>query len=469
MNYKVTRVMARLNFIVKFHDELLNDNYYLFLRSSKLWSDMNFINTRVFALENQEHWFISKDVDKESEARLKENLKQEISSLNEEKAKELVLAELDKVFGIRDFKGELLQETISYIEESKRAGDLTYYLHFFYRVTELPQLQRLIGLENIELVSENLLSQFSKEDFKLHENYQLSKIIQKFFSSSLWEKEREFSILPQKTTKKKRIAVLFSDLKEFGKLVQQYETEYPDFTKELIKKYQHECSYFIKANGGYVVQTAGDAFMAIFDFSKKEENLEEDLFSVLKAAIGIISIPEILVNNKKITVVTRIGINIADVEEGYIGAPDLREYTVFGKDVNIASRLEKKVDELFKEIPDFAGGVLCNIDKLKKSLTHDVKENIETLFQKLFTEIKNAPDWLQESLVNSLKQKEELISTLPVFYEIKNKIQNYFKDLEHKNTSKLVFNPELIQVQTKEGNTHCIFIYKISENVYKSV
>lgn len=452
--------MARLNFIVKFHDELLKDSYYLFLRSSKLWSDMNFINTRVFALEHQEHWFVSKDVDKESEDKLKEDLKQEIFSLNEEKAKDLVLAELDKVFGIRDFKGKLLKETISYIEESKRAGELTYYLHFFYRITELPELQRLIGLENIELVSENLLSKFSEKDFKLHENYQLSKIIQKFFSSPLWERERDFFILPQKKSKKKRIAVLFSDLKDFGKLVQQYETEYPDFTKELIKKYQHECSYFIKSNGGYVVQTAGDAFMAIFDFSQKEENLEEDLFSVLKAAIGMISIPAVLVNNFKITVITRIGINIADVEEGYIGAPDLREYTVFGKDVNIASRLEKKVDELFKEIPNFAGGVLCNIDKLKESLAHDVKENLEDFFQKLLNEIRNAPSWLQETLVNSLEQKRELVPFLPVFHRIQSRVKNYFQYLEHNNSSKLIFSPELVQVQTKEGNAYCIFIYR---------
>ena len=451
--------MARLNFIVKFHDSVLKDNYYLFLRSSKLWSDMNFINTKIFVLEQQEHWFEKKEINKEHEEKLKKSLKQEISILDEEKAKSLVLAELDKVFGIRDFKGKLLKETISYIEESKRAGDLTYYLHFFYRITELPELERLISLENIELVSENLLSKLSEKDFKLHENYRLSMVIQKFFSSSIWKKELKHFIQPPKKAKKKTIAVLFSDLKDFGYLVQEYENKYPDFTKELVKKYQHKCSHFIKSNGGYVVQTAGDAFMAIFNLS---HNVEEDLFSVLKAAIGIVSIPKIAVNNMKIPVVTRIGINIAEVEEGYIGAPDLREYTVFGKDVNIASRLEKKVDELVKEIPNFSGGILCNIYKMRESFSHDVEEQIKELLEKLSSIIQTAPNWLQPSLQNSIEQKKELLPFLPIFYRIQNKIKSHLEKFYKEEKNNLVFGLEPFLIQTKEGMTYCIFIYKTS-------
>lgn len=449
--------MARLNFIIKFHDDVLKENYYLFLRSSKLWSDMNFINTRVFALEKVEHYFETKEIDQASEKKLKETLKAQISKLDEQQAHNLVVSEMDKVFGIRELTGKLLKETIRYVEESKRSGELTYYLHFFYRITELPELERLIALENIELVSETLLSKLSEKDFRLHENYQLSQIILRFFTSALWKKEIKHFIQPQSKPKKKTIAVLFSDLKDFGNLVQKYETKYPDFTKELVKKYQHNCSNYIKSNGGYVVQTAGDAFMAIFNLSR---NVEEDLFSVLKAAIGILSISKIAVNNIPITVATRIGINIAEVEEGYIGAPDLREYTVFGKDVNIASRLEKKVDELSKEIANFGGGILCNIEKLKEEFSHDVAESLNKIFESLQSEIKKSPAWLEDPLLKSIQEKKNLLPNLPSFYRLKTRIQENLA-IPKKQKEEMKTSSELIPIQTKEGMTYCIFIYKV--------
>lgn len=449
--------MVRLNFIIKFHDEVLKENYYLFLRSSKLWSDMNFINTRIFALDGQEFYFESKEIDHGSEKQLKTRLRDKLQSFTEEQAKILVLGELDKVFGIREFQGKLLNYTISYIEESKRSGELTYYLHFFYRITELPQVERLINLENIELVSETLLSKLSEKDFKLHENYQISQVIYKFFTSNLWKKELNYFIRPKDKPKKKTIAVLFSDLKDFGNLVQEHEAKYPPFTKELIKQYQHECSYFIKYNGGYVVQTSGDAFMAIFDLS---QNVEEDLFAVLKAAIGILSIPKITVNKVNINVTTRIGINIAEVEEGYIGAPDLREYTVFGKDVNIASRLEKKIEELSKEISNFSGGILCNIEKLNEKFTNDVEQNINKLFNSLYEEIKKAPPWLASTLIKSIEEKKNLVSILPSFHRLKSKIQSHLNS-QKKAKFQINTNPELIPIQTKEGMTYCIFVYKV--------
>ena len=446
---KISRVMVRLNFLIKFQDELLKDSYYVLLRSSKLWSDINFINTRVFALENQ-NLELTSNFDK--------NFESELKKFTDKQAKELVFQELNKVFGIRDFKGKLLNYKLSYIEESKRFNEMTYYLHLFYRISYLPELNRLIGLDNIELMSEKLLIELSNDEIKLHENYKLSKIIQEFFKSQYAKKEKIYFIKSETKLVKKKIAVLFSDLKNFGNIVQKYEAEHPSFTKDLIKKYQYDCSFLIKSNGGYVVQTAGDAFMAIFTLS---ENIERDLFLVIKSAIGMICLDELKIYKQKVSLVTRIGINLAEVEEGYLGAPDLREYTVFGKDVNIASRLEKKVEELSLEIPNFQGGFLCNLAGLKESFLPDTIQGLNQLFFKLESQInKEAPEWLKDTLIQEIINKREILSYLPAFFRLKRNIQTYVNSEYSTKKNFIQVNPKLQSIPVKEGLTQCIFVYR---------
>lgn len=458
--YTAKRIMARINLIIRTRENSLGDDYYLFLKSSKLWSDINFISTRAFVLDD-----FSFDIAIGSKGELKIlnanvtlEIKKQEEKLTPERVENLVASELFKVFGIQKFKGKLLSDKMEYIEESKRMNEITHYIHYFYRITELPDLNRLIGLDNMELLSVKLMKQISSHSAHLHENYLLSNVIINYIKNNLWKKEKNFYLIPEKTITKKRIAVLFSDIKDFGSIVQQFGREESRSTKELVKRYQHEASLYIKSNGGYVVQTAGDAFMAIFSLSNSEE---EEIFQVIQAAISILSIDSIIVNKKKIKIATRIGLNIAEVEEGFLGAPDLREYTVFGKDVNVASRLEKKVDEVSESIENFAGGLLFNIASCRDPLLEEEKRKVENLFTKienLFLETEHL--WLKQGLLESWSTQKKEIHNLATFFNIKSKVEKFIENRFKKLKKKFQIHKNILPIQVKEGDTRCLFIYK---------
>lgn len=452
--------MARINLIIRTRENSLGDDYYLFLKSSKLWSDINFISTRAFVLDD-----LSFDIATGSRGELKIldsnvtlEIKKQEEKLTPERVENLVSSELFKVFGIQKFKGKLLSDKMKYIEESKRMNEITYYIHYFYRITELPDLNRLIGLDNMELLSVKLMEQISSNSARLHENYLLSNVIANYIKNNLWKKEKKYYLIPEKTITKKRIAILFSDIKDFGSIVQQFGREESRSTKELVKRYQHEASLFIKSSGGYVVQTAGDAFMAIFSLSNVEE---EEIFQVLQAAISILSIDSIVVGKKKIKVATRIGLNIAEVEEGFLGAPDLREYTVFGKDVNVASRLEKKVDEVSENIENFAGGLLFNIASCRDRLLEEEKRKVENLFAKIENLLVESEHlWLKQGLLESWSTQKKEIHNLANFFSLKSKVEKFIDNRFKKLKKKLQIHKNILPIQVKEGDTRCLFIYK---------
>ena len=48
----ITRIMARLNLILKIKDTDINETYYIFYKSSKIWSDINFFSARITTIDD---------------------------------------------------------------------------------------------------------------------------------------------------------------------------------------------------------------------------------------------------------------------------------------------------------------------------------------------------------------------------------------------------------------------------------
>lgn len=471
MNKQITRLMIRLNLIMKVIDNDTNEVYYAFIKSSKVWADMNFISVRIDSLDN-----ISVPVDKDEKnefivkAKDMPTLTQKFEEIEQfltyEKCKYLVEKELDKVFGIKQFDGVLQDERIDYIEESKTVNEITYYHNRFFVIKKISDINRIIGLKTIELIPQNIFEKLHKKEYSLHDRYAPSNLLKKFIEKRIWTKDLISPLKLEVVQHKKRIGVLFSDLKDFGNLVNQFELEEEaEFTRLFIKKYQHLASIEIKIRGGYVVQTAGDAFMAIFQLSDDEM---ENIKNMLEAALHILSISEISIHSKypSIPVKTRIGINIAEVEEGFLGALDLREYTVFGKDVNIASRLEKKVGEYGEFINGFSGGILLNIANSKPEL-----DNIENKTDELsdyllkhsanFTNIafkKRLADF-----ASSLKYNFHLDCLFELVKAITNNtIQELNQTLKNQNHC-IQIAEDLKEFSVKEGMTNCVYVYKTTK------
>lgn len=462
--------MNRLNLVIKVEDISVHEQYYMFMKSSKLWSDINFVSVRIQSIDktaipverNAEGKYEITDkvreiVEKEME------LQQAIP--NEEISKELALSELDKVFGIKNFDGTLLKPTIDYIDASKTVNAITYYRHYFYVITSISEdMNRLIGLRTIELIPLSLMINIGESKSNLHESYNLSNLVRQYINQHFWRYDPYLPLQFLQGNYKNRIGVLFSDLKGFGQLVKNFPSiKESESTQLMIKKYQHLASHEIKSNGGYVVQTAGDAFMAIFKLpAEKEANDVEEIIRILKAALGILSISKVNVADKSMTLTTRIGINIAaNIEEGFLGALDLREYTVFGKDVNIASRLEKKVDELSETIDSFAGGLLLNIYNCKETIPPKDNDAMRNFADDL---IKVSNDL---SVVTFRNRIIKFINNLTFNYEtdvilekVKEKLKDIIKEKNKDPEYEFVVYDDLKEIQVKEGTTTCIFIYK---------
>lgn len=460
----ITRLMTRLNLILKVEDENLSKIYYLFIKSSKIWEDMNFISVRVETLDElqipiKDHHNGNYILEEEHQKQLSQQCKTIDNNLTKDKCLKLAEKELDKVFGIKNFDGSLLVDSIDYIEESKTVNATTYYHHRFFVLTKIDGINRLMRLKTIELVPLELFIKVGKNPGNLHEKYNPSQIIRHFFAKETWKHDKIPPLKIGHTNTKKKIGVLFSDLKGFGYIVKKFAaTKESELTRLMIKKYQYLSSIEIKAAGGYVVQTAGDAFMAIFTLT---DNTIEDIIRILKAAIGMLSIHSVEIEGKPMELITRIGINIAEVEEGFLGALDLREYTVFGKGVNIASRLEKKVDELSESIDHFSGGILFNLTNCEidiQSNEQKIKELTKHINQTA-TDIPNAS--FKSRLKSFADDLERTYKVDHLFEKVNHKLKLVLREYNHNSeNTKLNTTQELKRIQVKEGNTNCLFVYK---------
>lgn len=137
---------------------------------------------------------------------------------------------------------------------------------------------------------------------------------------------------------KKRITILFCDVKDFSNLSERYDPEklisnLNDLFKEIVN--------IIFENNGTVDKFIGDCIMAYWgDIADSED----DEFKAVKTALEIKKrINELKVINakeNKIIFDVKIGINTGEAILGLAGTDKIMNYTAMGDAVNIASRLE---------------------------------------------------------------------------------------------------------------------------------
>ena len=137
--------------------------------------------------------------------------------------------------------------------------------------------------------------------------------------------------------KKKRISVLFSDIRGFTALS---ETMNPDDMAHLLTEYFTEMVECVFANGGTLDKFIGDAVMALWG---APIGTADDPNHAMEAAINMIKELDQLNarwrSAKKPELQIGIGLNVGDAFAGNIGSERRMEYTVIGDTVNTASRL----------------------------------------------------------------------------------------------------------------------------------
>lgn len=142
---------------------------------------------------------------------------------------------------------------------------------------------------------------------------------------------------------KRRVTVLFSDIRGFTALAEKLP---PEDVVSLLNDYFSIMVDIIFRYGGTLDKFIGDALMAVFNAPANQDDPE------LRAVITGLRMQEALsdlnrkrLSNGKTQIITGIGINTGEVIAGNIGSEKRLEYTVIGREVNLAQRIESKTQK----------------------------------------------------------------------------------------------------------------------------
>jgi class 3 adenylate cyclase len=140
------------------------------------------------------------------------------------------------------------------------------------------------------------------------------------------------------TAAKRRVAVLFSDIRGFTKMAEQMS---PLEVFEMLNEYLARMGAAIDAASGFVDKYIGDAIMALFD--------DDHTDSLLRAIVGMRrALAELNADREargKPPILSGIGAHGGEVVMGTIGFASKIESTVIGDPVNVASRVEGMTKE----------------------------------------------------------------------------------------------------------------------------
>ncbi len=171
----------------------------------------------------------------------------------------------------------------------------------------------------------------------------LSHKLSKYLSPQVWQSiftggERDVRL----ETQRKKLAVFFSDIKGFTELSEEME---PEALTELLNHYFNEMSEVALKYGGTIDKFVGDSIMVFFG-DPTSRGQKEDAFSCVSMAIEMRKHMKIMRQKwrsqgiKTPPLEIRMGISTGYTTVGNFGAENRMDYTIIGKEVNLASRLE---------------------------------------------------------------------------------------------------------------------------------
>ncbi|ACO79432.1 Adenylate cyclase protein [Azotobacter vinelandii CA] len=170
---------------------------------------------------------------------------------------------------------------------------------------------------------------------------QLASSLAKYLSPQVWE-----SIFTGKKsvcleTQRKKLTVFFSDIKGFTELSEELEAE---ALTDLLNNYLNEMSKIALKYGGTIDKFVGDSVMVFFG-DPTTEGAKNDAVAAVSMAIAMRKHMKVLRQQWRAQGITkpleiRMGINTGYCTVGNFGADTRMDYTIIGREVNLASRLE---------------------------------------------------------------------------------------------------------------------------------
>lgn len=163
----------------------------------------------------------------------------------------------------------------------------------------------------------------------------------KYLSPQVWESLFGVKKDHRIETQRKKLTVFFSDIKDFTQLSEELESE---ALTEMLNHYLTEMSNIAQSYNGTIDKFVGDSIMIFFG-DTHSLGAKKDAIAATSMALAMQrhmkNIRNYLISkgvNKHLEI--RIGINTGFCTVGNFGANTRMDYTIIGREVNLASRLE---------------------------------------------------------------------------------------------------------------------------------
>ncbi|MAA63365.1 MAG: adenylate cyclase [Alteromonadaceae bacterium] len=190
-----------------------------------------------------------------------------------------------------------------------------------------------------------LMTAKTQIQYQREQSIALSHKLSKYLSPQVWQSiftgERDVRL----ETQRKKLSVFFSDIKGFTELSEEME---PEALTELLNHYFNEMSQVALKYGGTIDKFVGDSIMIFFG-DPTSRGPREDALACVAMAIDMRKHMKIMrqkwrSQGIKTPLEIRMGISAGYTTVGNFGAENRMDYTIIGKEVNLASRLESLAD-----------------------------------------------------------------------------------------------------------------------------
>lgn len=173
----------------------------------------------------------------------------------------------------------------------------------------------------------------------------LARNLAKYLSPQVWESIFSGKKSVRLETQRKKLTVFFSDIKGFTELAEELEAE---ALTDLLNTYLNEMSKITLKYGGTIDKFVGDCVMVFFG-DPASQGAKKDAVAAVSMAIAMRKHMKVLRQQWRAQGITkpleiRMGLNTGYCTVGNFGADTRMDYTIIGRDVNLASRLESAAE-----------------------------------------------------------------------------------------------------------------------------
>ncbi|MBM7060813.1 adenylate cyclase [Pseudomonas sp. UL073] len=173
----------------------------------------------------------------------------------------------------------------------------------------------------------------------------LARNLAKYLSPQVWEMIFSGKKHVRLETQRKKLTVFFSDIKGFTELSEELEAE---ALTDLLNNYLTEMSKIALKYGGTIDKFVGDSVMVFFG-DPNTQGAKKDAVNAVAMAVAMRKHMKVLRQQWRAQGITkpleiRMGVNTGYCTVGNFGADTRMDYTIIGREVNLASRLESNAE-----------------------------------------------------------------------------------------------------------------------------